>query len=368
MTCSIDIDKRVAIFLPSSRGGGAERSMISVANHFAKEGFNVDIAFVNAQGAFLKYVDPSVNVVDFQKSRTVYCLTKLIRYLFFAKPRVLICVMEHLSVVAIIAKAICRSRSKVIVSVRNTITERSVKQRWASRDRIKRWIFQRADGYIAVSESAKDAFSATYGIEANDIKVIYNPLDLSEIDCLAEQVPRHPWARNKDLPIVLGVGRLTPQKDFLSLVKAFSLVREQIKCRLVILGEGEQRQEIESAIKFFGLQDDVLLPGFVDPPYSWMKNSDVFVLSSAWEGLPGVLLQAMACGTPVVATDCPGGNAEILQNGKWGSLVPVGDHAALAQEIVNIIENGSCKMPRSRAMDFCADAVMAQYKRLLGSV
>src|SRR5690606_7355967 len=136
----------------------------------------------------------------------------------------------------------------------------------------------------------------------------------------AEELVEHPWAQAGDSPIILGVGRLSAQKDFPTLLRAFSRVRTLRPARLAILGEGPARTELEELARQLDCEDDVLLPGFQNNPFSWMTSSRVFVLSSLWEGLPGALVQAMACGVPVISTDCNSGPAEILEGGKWGTL------------------------------------------------
>src|SRR5262249_37227290 len=143
----------------------------------------------------------------------------------------------------------------------------------------------------------------------------------------------HPWFAPGSLPVILGVGRLTWQKDFPTLIKAFALVRSRQPARLLILGEGEKRLELETIVKELGLAADVCLPGYVDNPFAYMHRCSAFVLSSASEGLPNSLIEAMACGAPVISTDCASGTAEILENGRYGPLVPVGDVEAMATAI-----------------------------------
>jgi len=148
---------------------------------------------------------------------------------------------------------------------------------------------------------------------------------------LKSQSIENPSLFAKDVPNILSVGRLTAAKDFATLIRAFSIVVKHVPSRLVILGEGELRLELETLVRDLGLQDVILLPGFVNNCYPYMKECDLFVVSSAWEGLSMVLIEAMACGAPVVSTDCDSGPREILEGGSWGRLVPVGDHEAMAE-------------------------------------
>ena len=169
------------------------------------------------------------------------------------------------------------------------------------------------------------------------MQVILNPVVTPEIFNLAKVPVNHPWFRVGQPPVMLAVGRLTKQKDFITLIHAFALVRKQCPAKLVIIGEGEERQNLETKVMELGIQDDVDLPGFVENPYAYMAGATLFVLSSIYEGLPTVLIEAMALGLPIVSTDCPSGPSEILENGKYGTLVPIGDKTTMAHGILRTI-------------------------------
>ena len=166
--------------------------------------------------------------------------------------------------------------------------------------------------------------------------------------------------------MILGVGRLTQAKDFPTLIRAFALVRKKRAARLMILGEGEERPKLEALVRELGLEREVTLPGFVDNPYKYMKRAAVFVLSSKWEGFGNVLVEAMALGTPVVSTDCPSGPAEILENGRWGRLVPVGDVYALAEAIIETLDEEHHPDVANRAKDFAVELAVEKYINVLG--
>ncbi|HEY8366975.1 MAG TPA: glycosyltransferase, partial [Bacteroidia bacterium] len=195
-------------------------------------------------------------------------------------------------------------------------------------------LYPSADAVIAVSEGVAKDLTQIIGLPAEKVKVIYNPVITPEIFKKAEEPIKHPWFAPGELPVILGVGRLTKQKDFVTLIRAFDIVRKEYPSRLVILGEGEERPKLEALVKELGLEQYVYMPGFEENPFKYMKHAAVFVLSSRWEGLPNVLIQALALGTPVVSTDCPSGPREILSAGKYGTLVPVGDYDALAKAII----------------------------------
>lgn len=333
---------RIAIFLPSLRGGGAERVMVTLANGFAERGYSVDLVLASAEGPYLGRVDDSVRVMDLKAGRVLHSLPKLIRYLRQERPKAMLSALTHANVVAIVAK-ICAG-----VSMRLVISERSTPSQEAARStglaqkavyRLMRRLYPKADGIVAVSRGVAHDLARFAGLPPDSIQVIYNPFDIKHIQELSKQPLDHPWLAPGQPPVVLGVGRLTEAKDFQTLIKAFARVRAQRPARLMILGEGELRGELEALALSLGLtDDDIAMPGFVTNPYAYYARCGVFVLSSKWEGLPGVLIEAMACGAPVVATDCPSGPDEILEGGRWGALIPVGDIEALSSTLSELLD------------------------------
>jgi glycosyltransferase involved in cell wall biosynthesis len=190
-----------------------------------------------------------------------------------------------------------------------------------------------ADGIVAVSNGVADDYVHTTGIQSNRISIIYNPVITPALYKKAHEPFEHPWLTPKEPPVILSVGRLTEQKDYSTLIRAFAKVREKRPARLLILGEGELRKDLESLMRKLHLENDMALPGFVKNPYQYMAKASVFALSSKWEGLPTVLIEALAIGIPVVSTNCKSGPDEILRNGRLGKLVPVGEVMALADAI-----------------------------------
>ncbi len=226
--------------------------------------------------------------------------------------------------------------------------------------------FLGTDAIIGVSDEAGDDLSRVARIPRQRITTIYNPIVTPELPTLAKAPLDHPWFRPGALPVILGAGRLVDQKDFPMLIRAFVRVRQQRLARLVILGEGEQRGELEAVAVALAVAEDVALPGFAANPFAWMSRADVFVLSSTWEGLGNVVAEALACGCPVVSTDCPAGPSEILQEGTFGSLVPVGDDAALAMAIIATLDS---PLPRERLVErgmwFSVERAAEQYARFI---
>ena len=204
-----------------------------------------------------------------------------------------------------------------------------------------RLTYRSADTIIAVSNGVADDLSTMLKLKRNQINVIYNPVVSEHLIKNSREPVDHPWLTSNKVPVILGVGRLTEAKNFNALIHAFSIVVASIPARLIILGEGEQRDSLETIIDQLNLADQVDLPGFTNNPYPYMRCADLFVLSSIWEGLPTVLIEALSCGTKVVSTDCPSGPREILENGKWGTLVPVNNAEELANAMIFSLEHAS---------------------------
>jgi len=186
------------------------------------------------------------------------------------------------------------------------------------------------DKVVCVSEGVLEDTARLAGLSAGQLCVIRNPVVTPRLAALAAEGVDHPWAHDEAVPLVLGAGRLTEQKDFDTLVRAFAQLRNRMPARLVILGDGRLRAKLQARIDELGLSDDVAMPGFTSNPYAWMVRANLFVLSSAWEGSPNVLTEALALGVPSVSTDCPSGPREVLEGGRFGPLVPVGDADAMA--------------------------------------
>lgn len=361
--------KKIALYLPSLRGGGAERVMVNLANAFADRGFKTDLVLVEADGPYLKDVSKAVSVVDLNASRVLFSLSALVRYLRRERPQVMLSAMNHANVLALLARKVANVETNMVVSERNNLTQ-SLRKPRSIRARllpiIMRYIYPLADAVIAVSDGVAENLSSVTGLPRARITTIYNPVVTPKLLKLAKESIEHPWFAPDQPPVILGVGRLTLQKDFHTLIHGFAKLREQRPLHLVILGEGELRTELEDLVGKLGLSQEVLLPSFVENPYAWMRKSALFVLSSAWEGLPAVLIEAMACGTRVISTDCPSGPAEILENGKWGRLVPVGDIDALATAMLTTLDDPNPPHVKKRAADFSLERSVDDYLHALG--
>lgn len=361
-----DETPRLALFLPSLRGGGAERVMVHLARGFAERGFQVDLVLAKAEGPYLAEVPPSVRVVDLRASRVLFSLPGLVRYLRKERPYALLSALNHANVIVCLAHRLARVPSRLVISEHNTLSaSRPQNARGRLLPWFMRWTYPWADAVIAVSQGVAEDLVRTLGISAERVKVIYNPVVDDDLLTKSKEPLDHPWFTEGAPPVILGVGRLTEQKDFPNLIRAFALVRAQRPARLMILGEGELRPQLEALVHELGLQDDVALPGFVKNPYAYMARAAVFVLSSRWEGLGVALIEAMASGTPVVSTDCPSGPREILEDGRWGRLVPVGDVDALAEAIVTTLDETEHPDVVARAKEFNVNYAVENYLKVL---
>ncbi len=374
----------VALFLPSLVGGGVRRVMVNLACGLAGEGLPVDLVLARAEGPYLSELPPQVRVVDLDSRRVGQAVPGLVRYLRRTRPQALLAAMEHANLSALIARIISGVPVKVAISV-HALYSQEVGLFPHRRNRVLvpflvRWLYPRASAVIAVSESVADDLAHAAGISREKIRVIYNPVVTPRLRELLQELPDHPWFVLKDdesagrqsdppeqpPPVILSAGRLTPEKDFETLIRAFHLLRPGRKARLVILGEGPLREELEGLIGELGLTDRIRLPGFVSNPYSYMARAALFVLSSRREGFGNVLVEALAAGTKIVSTACPGGPAEILDQGRYGCLVPPGDKEALVEAIEQALDLTPLpQLLRQRAEDFSIERILPMYREVL---
>lgn len=333
---------RIALLFPSLKGGGVQRAMINLATGLKKQdGISVDFVVGKAAGPFMELVPAGVRIIELGGNGMLGRVPMLIRYLQKERPNCLMSAQYHVNLTAILARWLAGTKTPLVISEHNDIqavykNAQSLKERLSTR--LTSVFYPFADRIVAVSQGVAISLSKWTKIPVSRINVIYNPLvNKGFIDSAHESV-KHPWFEPGQPPVVLAVGRLEPQKDFTTLLKAFNLVRKKKTARLLILGEGSQRQLLEKQIKTMDLTEFVQMPGYAANPYGFMSRAAVFVLSSAWEGFPSVLVEAMACGCQLVSTDCPSGPTEILEGGRLGKLVPVGDYSALANAICKTLQ------------------------------
>ncbi len=361
--------RKIAIFLTDLGGGGAERVMLNLANGFVSEGFTVELLLVNAKGPYLSKVHPDIKLIGFEADRLSRSIPALLTYLKRERPDVLITALEDTNLVAIFSHLLARVSTRMVVTVHNNLTQESKQSKSLKRRFVPsliKWIYPFADLVIAVSHGVAEDLKKL-GIHPDKIRVIYNPIITPDFSEMARAQPEHPWFDSKNTPIILGVGRLELQKDFETLIRAYSLVRQRQPARLMIVGEGSQQKRLIALCKELNLSEaEVAFPGFVENPFAYMSQASVCVLSSAWEGFGNVLVEAMGAGTPVVATNCPSGPAEILENGKYGRLVPVGAWDDMASAILSTLSDPIRPLVlQQRAQNFCLEKILQKYQRHL---
>ncbi|CAD7035496.1 glycosyltransferase [Pseudorhizobium endolithicum] len=354
----------IALLVPSLRGGGAERIMLLLANRFAKLGWKVDLVLLRREGAYLDEVSDVVRIVDLNVSKARYALSPMLRYFRCERPRAVLCTLGHLNVTTSLALFLSGLKVRLVLREASMLNPENKQSFRDGLFRLAyRWAYRRADCVVGISEGvSQDIIHAT---GRTDVVTIHNPIDVETVREKARDPIEHPWF-DDTVPVIIGVGRLVRAKDFGTLINAFAAVRREQEARLIILGEGPERPDLEQLIKDLGLEASASLPGFTLNPFRYVGRSAVFVLSSRWEGFGNALVEAMACGVPVVSTDCSSGPSEILQGGRWGRLVPVGDHEAMAEAIIETLKEDRSDTAPSRVMDFSVDIAVHQYLKLLG--
>ena len=408
---------RVALLSASMSGGGQPRVQANLARALAVSGHRVDFLFFRSPGPFPGQVPAAAGIVDLRTEQgwrqlwifliknpcslvlllwhvlvTPRLLTRpyaggsrmwmmqrlmaLVRYLRHRRPAVIFPAGDRANLLALYARRIAGGETRIIVCQHNAMSEHLR----VNAERVGKWrarlalalmcgAFRRSDGIVGISQGISEETSRTCRIPRERITTIYNPVVTGEMQALALAPLAHPWVQPGAPPVVLGVGRLEEQKDFRTLIRAFARVRRQRSARLVILGEGTLRGELAALAAALEVAEDVALPGFARNPFAWMSRASVFVLSSKWEGLAMVLVEALACGCPVVSTDGPANPAEVLRpegEVEVGTLVPVGDDAALAAAIVATLEDPPLRGPLvERGRWFSSERAAECYERLI---
>lgn len=357
--------RTIDIFLPDLRGGGAERVCLNLANEFAYRGLQVRMVLMQAEGELLPLLDPRVEVMGLGTAHVRGALWPLMRHLHQARPSALLANMWPLTFLAVLARKLARVDCRV-VAVEHIA--------WSATPLVKyrrtalalkasmRWMQPRIDALLAVSGGAAEDLERFAGLPPGAVGVQYNPAVATVPPATTLAPPLDiDWLHGSQRRVI-AVGALKAQKDFSVLLRAFARLREQVDARLLILGEGDERPMLEALIRKLGLENVVDLPGFVVDPAPYYARADLYAMSSNHEGLPTVLIEALDHGVPVVSTDCPSGPREILQDGKHGTLVPVGDVEALAQAMLDSLHSTHDHVAlKARARDFAVDKIADQY-------
>ena len=361
---------QIAFFIPAMYGGGAERIVLNLLEGMTEKNLALELVLASAEGPYLPKIPSTVKVIDLGAGRVIKSVLPLARYLRTNKPRVLISHLGHANVIAIAANYLSGTKTPLVVVEHNTLS--AVRTSLWRANLVKpmmQWLYPRADAVVTVSQAAARDLEVGLNLPRNSVQTIYNPIVDRRLLKQAEEPLDEPWFQPGSPPVFLAIGSLTEQKDFATLLRGFAIVRQQIVARLIILGEGELREDLEALARDLDLAESVAFPGFVSNPYAYLKAADAFVLSSRWEGLPTVLIEAMACGCPVIATNCPSGPQEILADGQYGTLVPVGDATALAEAMIRALaESPTPELFKRRSQYFAVKRSVTEYLQLIEKV
>ncbi|MBW2519134.1 MAG: glycosyltransferase [Deltaproteobacteria bacterium] len=393
--------KHIALFVKSFEGsGGAERVLLNLGCGLAAQGHRVDLVMARYKGHFLDQIPSEINVVDLKVKSARQSLLSIAKlghdalfwiqmviaknphyvlgalqgladYLKELQPEVVIASMDYPNIVAVKARELANVKSRIVLTVHSTLSEeiaRSKKRRVIAQTVVDKRFYPRADAVVAVSRGVEEDLIRTLQVPLRNLTTIYSPVVTDNLFRQAAEPLSHPWFTKGSPPVVLAVGGLKPAKDFATLLNAMAIVCEQQPVRLLILGEGRLRDSLTRQAEELNIANNVEMPGFVDNPFQYMANASLFVLSSVFEGLPTVLIEALACGCPVVSTDCPSGPREILDHGRYGQLVPMEDPEVLARAIMQSLNAPSEKEKLiNRGMDFTLQKSTEKYLHLIES-
>ena len=351
--------------MPDLRGGGAERLYIYLANDWVEKGFSVEFILMKREGELLSLVSPKVNIISLNVNKIrniVIPLSKQIRHL---RPDVIITAMWPLTSITFISWLISGKKSRLYLTEHTHLSIYCVEEIKVSLFIVKmliRMTYPYATGIITVSQGVKEDLLQLGKLNDEKIKVIYNPAAIGIIPCRESiQIRNKLWGEGFRYHI-LAVGSLKTQKDHKTLIRAIKLLPPSFNAKLIILGEGYLRKELTVLIDKLGLNDRVSMPGFFSDPHPWFQSADLFVLSSQWEGFGNVIVEALEFGVPVVSTNCKSGPNEILENGRYGRLVPIKDPEALASAITDSLsESHDRELLKKRAQNFTVRSISDQY-------
>ncbi|HEX4145212.1 MAG TPA: glycosyltransferase [Pirellulales bacterium] len=364
---------RLAFFISQLGCGGAERVTVNLIRAAADAGIPIDLLLARAEGPLLSEVPSQVRIINFRAARLQRAIPKIALYLRRERPWGIISQITHANLVCLIARALAGTKTPLVAVEHNHFSAMRAAGGVRPRvERLARWLYPWADHIVAVSSGAARDVEQCLGLPAHRVRTVYNPIVDARLLARAEEPCPHPWladgtSRTTDeQPVLLTVGRLAPQKDHATLLHALAIVRRTRAARLVIFGEGAERARLESLRRQLGLEAAVDLPGLTDNPYAAMRAASLFVLSSRFEGLPTVLVEALACGCPAVSTTCPSGPAEILADGRYGTLVPPENPEALAAGILQGLDwHWDRDKLRRRGAEFSMDASLHEYLDIL---
>jgi glycosyltransferase involved in cell wall biosynthesis len=355
---------RISFVFDTLDGGGAERVMVETAVRIAALGHAATLIVGDAKGAWRSLVPPSMRLVDLEAHGKLVFSLRLIHALRREGPDAVLVTGWRSIVPILMANALRIIRIPVVVRERNTFSPAMRASRYRLIGPVIRALYRYASRVVCVSEDARADFMRVLPLDPGKVVAIYNPFDMALRD-KASEPPDHPFFRDRAMPVLLSVGRLSAQKDFLTLLRAFREARRRRPMRMIILGEGDQRGLLERFVAENGLGGDVAFPGFRADAPAFMRYCDLFVFSSTYEGMPNALVQALFLGCRVVSTDCPSGPREILDNGRYGTLVGIGDWRSMAEAILSALDKDPPQLDAQFAARFSPETATRSYLEVL---
>lgn len=341
--------------------------MVNLARELVSRGHQVDIVLARSPQPNSYDPGPGINVIWLRKDSILKLIPSLARLLRVKRYDAMFTGMPTSNIALLVARTLSLSRTPIVISERsNPFLEAKNSRTWRYRAafRLQRYIYPLADEIIAVSTDLADALAKSAHIDRNKIKVIFNPA-FDERAPLFEAAPPHRWLDDNSTPLIVGAGRFRPQKDFSTFLKVIAQVAAERPVRAILLGDGEESEALQQQAAELGIAERVLFPGFVSDVGPWLRGADTFLMTSLWEGFGNILVQALAARCSVVSTDCPDGPSEILGNGRFGLLAPVGDVEALTQAVLTVLEQPfEPQAQYDRACDFTVVRSTDQYESL----
>ena len=358
----------ISVVIGSMRIGGAERATMHLINGLSKKGLKVDLVLLFKAGDFLDSIDPNINIVNLNKRKASQGIGAFRKYLKQNNPEKLFVVQNHIQLMVLIAAKLTGWKGKIILNEQSTFSRNLIGFKGSIQQKLSKLLFPGADSITAVSEGVAADLKRNFpGMKAK-ISVIPNAVITEHLYKVKDKPVSHPYF-NTGNPVFISAGRFIKSKNFDLLIKAFKVYNKDNMARLIILGDGEERHHLKRLVAALNMTDMVSFPGFVPDPCSYFSKADLFISSSDYEGLPGVIIEALACGCKVVSTDCDNGPAEILQNGKFGFLCPVGNVNYMAEAIDLAVNSKVDKISLvERANYFHVDRIVAEYLKLINSL
>ncbi|WP_438749345.1 glycosyltransferase [Pararhizobium sp. O133] len=361
--------RRYAFLANSMKHGGIERVVLALCNGMQERDVDITLILRMKTGQYVEDLHPRLKVIELGHASMARGFPKLLWLLLREQFDVVVCGGDQQAIAAALVNLVPFQRTRYVITehsnpILNDKATKTIKTKVARL--FRSWLFPRVAHIITVSGGLRAPLIQSFGCDPDRTTTIYNPIPVAQIQEKAAAPVQHRWLAQHDMPVILSVGRLDIAKNFIGLIEAFAIVRKTRDARLLIVGDGPERDSLEKKAAGLGLGHDIDLPGFSENPYSYMSKADIFVLSSQWEGFAIVVAEALACGQKVVATDCPSGPAEILDGGRYGRLVPVADPQCMAEAIIEVLDEDSDKAAlQARAAEFSVDIAVDRYLALM---